>query len=101
MMNHGNGLDSLKAMMQFATAYQTMTMAAAEVVYRRSLMMACGTMSPAAAVAMVVEKTTTFAEAAGGASHAVAKGEDLVRVATAALAPYGIRTAANVRELRG
>ena len=49
---------------------------------------------------MVVEKATTFAEAAGEATAAIVNGEDPVGVATAALEPYGTRTAANVRELR-
>jgi hypothetical protein len=50
---------------------------------------------------MVVEKATTFAEAAGEAIAATVKGEGPVGVATAALEPYGTRTAANMRELRG
>jgi hypothetical protein len=49
---------------------------------------------------MVVEKATTFTEAAGEATTAMVKGEDPVEVATAALEPYGKRTAANVQELR-
>jgi hypothetical protein len=50
---------------------------------------------------MVVEKAATFTEAAGEATSALVKGDDPVGVATAALEPYGTRTAANVRELRG
>lgn len=53
-------------------------------------------MSPSAAVAMVVEKATTFAESAAVAGNKVAKGKDLVGVATAALAPNGVRTAAHM-----
>ena len=101
MFNYSNGLDGMRSMIQFATAYQTMAIAAGEVFFRRSLMMASGSMSATDAVTMVVEKATTFAEAAGGANNAVAKGQDLVGVATAALEPYGARTAANVRDLRG
>jgi hypothetical protein len=53
------------------------------------------------AVNMVTEKAATLAEAAGEATTALVKGEDAVGVATAALEPYGTRTAANVQELRG
>jgi hypothetical protein len=101
MFNFNNGLDGMRALMQFATAYQTMTIAAGEVFFRRSLMMAGGSMSASDAADMVVEKATTFAEAAGEATTAVVKGEDPVGVATAALEPYGTRTAANVRDMRG
>ena len=100
MFNFGNGMDAVRSLMQFAAAYQTMTISAGEVFFRRSLMMASGSMSAPDAVDMVVEKATTFAEAAGEATAAVVKGEDPVGVASAALEPYGTRTEANVRELR-
>jgi hypothetical protein len=93
--------NGMQPMMQFATAYQTMAIAAGEVIFRRSLMMVSGSMSAPDAMNMVVEKATTFAAAAGEAIAATVKGEDPVGVATAALEPYGTRTAANVRELRG
>ena len=77
-----------------------MATAAGEVFFRRSLMMASGSMSVPDAVNMVAEKATTLAEAAGEVTTALVKGEDPVGVATAAIEPYGTRTAANVRELR-
>lgn len=101
MNSVSNFLDGARPLMQFATAYQTMTIAAGEVFFRRSLMLATGSASTLDVVGMVVEKTATFAEAAGEAMAALVKGEDAVAVATAALEPYGARTAANVRELRG
>lgn len=100
MFNFNYGLDSIQSLMRFATAYQTMTIAAGEVFFRRSLMMATGSIGVPDAVNMVAEKATTLAEAAGEAAIALVKGEDPVGVATAALEPYGTRTAANVRELR-
>jgi hypothetical protein len=100
MFNFGSGLAAVRSLMQFATAYQTMAVSAGEVFFRRSLMMASGSISPPDAVDMVVEKATTFAEAAGEATTAVVEGEDPVGVASAALEPYGTRTEANVRELR-
>ena len=101
MFNFSNGLGAMQSLMRYAAAYQTMATAAGEVIFRRSLMMASGSMSAPAALSMIVEKATTFAEAAGEATTALMKGEDSVGVATAALEPYGTRTAANVRELRG
>ena len=101
MFNFSNSLDSMQSLMRYATAYQTMATAAGEVIFRRSLMIASGSMSAPAALSMVVEKATTFAEAVGKATTALVKGEDPLGVAAAALEPYGTRTAANVRELRG
>ena len=75
MFNFDNGMGAVRSLMQFATAYQTMAISAGEVFFRRSLMMASGSMSPPDAVDMVVEKATTFAEAAGEATAAVIKGE--------------------------
>ena len=100
MFNFSKALDGMQSLMRFATAFQTMSTSAGEVFFRRSLMMASGSMSAPAALSMVAEKATTFAEAAGEATTALVKGEDPVGVATAALEPYGTRTAANVRELR-
>jgi hypothetical protein len=101
MFNFGNGLEAMRAMMQLSTTYQTMAIAAGEIFCRRFLMMASGSMSATDAVNMVAEKTTTFAEAAGEATTAVVKGDDPVGIANAALEPYGTKTAANLRELRG
>lgn len=100
MFKYGNDFGS-RTMMQFATAYQTMALSSAEVILRRSLMLASGSMSASDATTMVVEKASTFAEAAERASYAVARGEDLIGVATAALGPYGVRTQANLENLRG
>jgi hypothetical protein len=100
MFNFGQGIGVVRSLMRFATAYQTMAISAGEVFFRRSLMMASGSMSAPDAINIAVEKATTFAEAAGEATDAVVKGEDPVGVASAALEPYGTRTEANVRELR-
>jgi hypothetical protein len=101
MFNFNYGLDGMQSLMRLATASQTMAIASGEVFFRRSLMMASGSMSLPDAVNMVAEKATTLAEAAGGATTALIRGEDPVGIATAALEPYGTRTAANVRDLRG
>lgn len=96
----GRSFEAARAAAELMVAYQVMTVAAAEVILRRTQMMASGRMSPPDAVAMVLEKATVFAAAAEKATVAAAKGGDPVRVATAALAPYGTKTRANVRRLR-
>lgn len=101
MFNFSNGLDGMQSLMRFTAAYQSMTTAAGEVFFRRSLMMASGSTGAPDVVSLVVEKAATFAEAAGEATTAMVMGHDPLGVATAALEPYGARTAANVRELRG
>jgi hypothetical protein len=101
MFNFNCGLEGMQSLMRLAMAYQTMAIASGEVFFRRSLMMASGSMNVPDAVNMATEKATTLAEAAGEATTALMKGEDPVGIATAALEPYGTRTAANVRELRG
>ena len=101
MFNFSHGMPAVQSLMRLATAYQTMALSAGEVFFRRSLLIASGSMRPSDAVNMVVEKATTFGEAVGEATEAVVKGEDPVGVASAALEPFGTRTEANVRELRG
>lgn len=94
---------SMKAInewMAFATAYTRMSMAAGEVIARRTQRMAMGAMTPHEAMAMVLEKGTAFATATERAAVAAARGGDPVRVATAALKPYGTKTRSNARKLR-
>jgi hypothetical protein len=77
-----------------------MTAEAAEVIARRSMLMAQGGMSAPEAMGMVMEKATAFISAAEKASVAAARGAHPVRIASAALRPYGSRTRANARKLR-
>jgi flagellar biosynthesis/type III secretory pathway ATPase len=100
MFHFNYGLNGMRSLTRFATAYQTMAVAAGEVFFRRSLMMASGSMSVPDAVNMVAEKAATLTEAAAEATNALVKGEDPIGVAAAALEPYGTRTAANVQVLR-
>lgn len=101
MFDISNSPDGTHPLIEFTTAFQTMAMAAGEVFLRRSMMFAHGTASSQDAVSMLSEKATTFAESASEAAAAMVNGKDPVRVAIAALEPYGIRTAANMRDLRG
>ena len=96
--------DPLKAATAWAnltTAYAQMSMAAFEVILRRTMRMSQGAMTSAEAVAMVMEKTTAFAAATEGAAVAAAMGGDPLRIASAALKPIRAKTRSNVRKLRG
>jgi hypothetical protein len=100
MFDYNKCVEATRALIQLSAAYQAMSIAAGEVIFRRTLQMATGSMSPPDAVGMVMEKATVFAAAAEKATIAAARGGDPVRVATAALKPYGTKTKANVRRLR-
>lgn len=100
MFTFTHNLTATRALFELTAAYQTMTLAAGEVIFRRTLQMATGSMSPPDAIAMIFEKSTVFALAAEKATVAAAKGGDPTLVAQAALRPYGARTKANVRRLR-
>ncbi|MBP7243135.1 antibiotic ABC transporter [Amaricoccus sp.] len=81
-------------------SYARMSLAAGEVILRRTMQMASGTMTPHEAVAMVMEKPAAFATSAERAAVAAARGGDVTRIASAALRPYGAKTRSNVRRLR-
>lgn len=93
-------LNPMGAWMEFGAAYMRMSMSAGEVIARRTQRMALGAMTTPEAVAMVLEKGAAFAAAAEGAAVAAARGGDPVRIATAALRPYGVKTRSNARKLR-
>lgn len=86
--------------MTYATALSEMTLAANEIILRRTQRMATGAMTPSEALGMVMEKGTAFADAAERAAVTAARGGDVPRILTAALAPYGAKTRSNVRKLR-
>lgn len=100
MYEFQKNLANLASWSRFAVAYTEMSMAAGEVIFRRSLQMSQGTMTPADAMSMVMEKATAFAASAEKATVAAAQGGDPIRIATAALQPYGLKTSSNVRKLR-
>jgi hypothetical protein len=86
--------------MRLARAYQQMSMAAGEVILRRSMRMSRGAMSAPEAVGMVMEKATAFAAATERAAVAAATGADPARIAAAALRPIRAKARSNVRKLR-
>jgi hypothetical protein len=93
-------LNPMGAWMEFGASYLRMSMSAGEVIALRTQRMALGTMTTPEALAMVLEKGTAFAAAAEGAAVAAARGGDPIRIATAALRPYGVKTRSNARKLR-
>lgn len=95
-----DAMKALKDWTDFADAYMRMNMAAIEIIVRRTQRMATGAMTPAEALAMVLEKPTVFAAATERATVAAARGGDALTIASAALKPYGAKTKSNIRELR-
>lgn len=88
------------AWMDYAAAFSEMSLAAGEIILRRTQRMATGAMTPPEALAMVLEKSTALALATERAALAAARGGDAAKIMTAALQPYGEKTKANVRKLR-
>lgn len=95
--------DPLKAGAAWARlllSYAQMSTTAGEVIVRRTMKMAQGSMTAAEALGMVMEKATAFAAATEGATSAAVNGGDPVRIARAALRPIHVKARSNVRELR-
>ena len=95
------GLAAATAWGRVATGMARMNLAAAEVVLRRTTMIATGSLSAPEAAKMVLEKHTAFAAAAEKAAMAALRGGDAAAVASAALRPLQRRASANARRLRG
>lgn len=100
MQTYPSWLNAANAWMRFSVAYSQMSIAAAEVVLRRSIMMSQGAMSRPEAIGMVMEKASAFTLAAEKAAVASARGADPLKVANAALRPIRSRTRSNARRLR-
>lgn len=95
-----NGLGGFEAMMRFSSAATRMNVAAAEVIWRRTTMMATGAMSGAEAMRMLTEKPLALVEGATKAAMKAATGGDATAVASAAMRPLSTRARANARRLR-
>ena len=89
------------AWLKLAIDYSQMTVAASEVIVRRTHA-ACrrARMTGPEAVGMVLEKATAFATATERAAVAAATGADPARIANAALRPIRAKTRSNVRKYR-
>ena len=88
------------AWLKLASDYSQMTVAASEVIVRRTMRMSQGRMTGPEAVGMVLEKATAFATATERAAVAAATGADPARIAGAALRPIRAKTRSNVRKYR-
>ena len=88
------------AWVKLAIDYSQMTVAASEVIVRRTMLMSQGRMTGPEAVGMVLEKATAFATATERAAVAAATGADPARIAGAALRPIRAKTRSNVRKYR-
>lgn len=93
-------LRSFTGWMRLGTAAARMNLAAAEVIWRRSAMMATGAMSAPEAARMMLEKPAAFAEAAQRAAMGAVRGDTATEVAHKALRPLASRAKANARRLR-
>lgn len=100
MMTPYDPLKAGTAWAKFALSYAQMSMAANEVILRRTMRMAQGAMTAGEAVGMVMEKATAFVAATEGAAVAAATGGDAIRIASAALRPIRAKTRSNARKLR-
>jgi hypothetical protein len=88
------------AWIKYVFAFQEMSLAATEVILRRSMMISQGRMSGPEAVGMVMEKATAFTAAAERAAVAAATGADAARIASAALKPIRTKARSNARKYR-
>jgi hypothetical protein len=95
-----NPMDTMFDWMRVASAYHKMSLAAAEVIAHRTMMMASGAMTGPEAMGMVMEKATVFATSTERAAMAAAGGAEPARIASAALRPYSTKTRANARKMR-
>lgn len=93
-------LAPLVAWQRIAVSMAQVGLAAGEVVWRRSVMTAFGSLSLREAQQMIAEKPATLAVAIGNALTVAARGGDPATVTAAALGPYTSSTASNARRLR-
>jgi hypothetical protein len=100
MMNPYQSMQAAQAWLRFTTHYNQMSMAAWEVIMRRTMLISQGTMSAPEAMGMVLEKATAFVAAGEKAAIAAARGGDATKIASAALSPIRAKARANARRLR-
>ena len=96
-----NPMNMMFAWMKIASSYNQMVLSSAEVIARRTMLIASGTMTVPDAMSMMMEKGTIYATASERAAVAMASGADPARITAAALKPYSTKTHSNVRKLRG
>jgi hypothetical protein len=85
---------------RIAASLAQLGLAANEVIWRRTLMTALGSLSIAEAQRMIAEKPATVARSMARAMTATARGGNPAAVTAAALRPFQNSTASNARRLR-
>ena len=95
-----NQFNYANSWMKYAIAYTQMSIAASEVILRRSVRMSQGAMTAPEVIGMVLEKATASRTATERAAVAAATGADPAKIATAALLPIRAKTRSNVRKYR-
>ncbi len=101
MLYNLSGMKAFDSWSRVASAYTRLTIASAEVIARRTTMIAQGSMSGPEATAMLMEKPAAFATSLQRAAVAAARGGDAAAITSAALRPLKTKAAANARRLRG
>ncbi len=97
MAKSGN---DVMAWWNIATTMQDISMSATEVIWRRSVMMATGSMSQSEAFGMFDEKSSALLESWSKAATAQIQNAPPTKVLGAALKPFSKKTSANARRLR-
>lgn len=85
---------------RLSSAFISMGLASQEVIWRRSMKLANGSLTPVEFSRMLFEKPSAFARAAERASIAVASRKDPLIVAEAAVKHIGAEAKRNARRLR-
>lgn len=81
-------------------AYGQMVMTANQVIAMRTMQMALGTMKPAEAARMVMEKPTAFAKSMEMATRSAAASRGIAAATLAGIKPIGAKTKSNAKRLR-
>ena len=81
-------------------AGQRMWMSAGEVIWRRSMLMATGALTPTEATRMVTEKASAFATGTMAAGSAVMRNRPAAEIVAAGMRPVARAAAANTGRLR-
>ncbi|QPH53705.1 hypothetical protein [Pontivivens ytuae] len=91
--------NDFSSLVRISLAWQRMNAAAAQTIVSRMGLLARGTLSPAEAMSMWVEKPVAFTRGWQGAAMAFAHGRGVSAIIEAGLAPVAARAGSNARRL--
>ncbi|MEO4044563.1 hypothetical protein AAFN47_23415 [Hoeflea sp. CAU 1731] len=100
MYGNDAALKLTDAWSRLTTAYMSLALASQEVVWRRSIKLANGSLTPVEFTRMFFEKPSAFAKAAERVATAAAARKGPVYVAEALVGPIGAEAKRNARRLR-